>query len=93
MSVIMWKVAIWVLQFPAEPYALHAVCIFGRILLAVQRSRCRAIVECEASVLLPAGTAEIQVKQSLLLSSHSLLVQALLLPELDATNADGDNSC
>ncbi len=39
MSVIMWKVAIWVLQFPAEPYALHAVCIFGHILLAVQRSR------------------------------------------------------
>ena len=69
MSAIIWKVAIWVLQFPAEPYALHAVCIFGRILLAVQRSRCRAIVECEASsVPLPAGTTEIQVQKSILLS-------------------------
>ena len=66
MSVIMWKVAIWVLQFPAEPYALHAVCIFSRILLAVQRSRCRAIVECEASVPLPAGTTEIQEIQACL---------------------------
>ncbi len=50
MSVVMWKVAFWFLQFPAETCALHAVCVFGHLLLAVQRSRCRAILKCEASV-------------------------------------------
>ena len=32
----MWKVAFWFLQFPAETCALHAVCVFGHLLLAVQ---------------------------------------------------------
>ena len=27
MSVVMWKVAFWFVQFPAEPYVLHVVCI------------------------------------------------------------------
>jgi len=49
----MWKVAFWFLQFPAETCALHAVCVFGHLLLAVQSLKnFKASLEGEKKVFL-----------------------------------------